>query len=221
LKEIHEKGYVHKDLHPGNILIYSRWECRITDLGLCQPVSNQSDKQNVYGVIPYVAPEVLKGKDYTPESDIYSFGIIAHEMLNELPTYHDLPHDVFLVMKICKGLRPKFKRKVPRLLEQLIDQCLDANPSARPTANELCQKLQKLINYILNDHDAEFTKQYNEAIEFNKKSLSMELNTNPNPQAVYTSRLLDFNNLPEPQNSNELYLVSGSLGELYLIYEQV
>ncbi|CAG8623538.1 3413_t:CDS:1, partial [Funneliformis mosseae] len=129
-----------------------------------------------------------------------------------MPTYHDLPHDEFLVIKICKGLRPKFKRKVPQLLKQMINRCLDANPLARPTAGELCIIFQNWINEVLSKRDAEFAMQYNEVVELNE---NIEPNTISSPQAVYISRLLDFDNLPEPQNSklinNEFHLVSETL----------
>ena len=89
------------------------WDC-ISDLGLCKPADEKSEKsnKNVYGVLPYVAPEVLRGKEYTRASDIYGFGIIIYEVINGLPPYHDIVHDEFLAVKICQGLRPKFSIKV-------------------------------------------------------------------------------------------------------------
>ena len=55
--------------------------------------------------MPYVAPEVLRGKEYTQASDIYELGIIIYEVFNGLPPYHDMAHDEFLAIKICQGLR--------------------------------------------------------------------------------------------------------------------
>src|SRR5688572_26848091 len=131
LKEIHNNGFVHKDLHPGNILNYNNFLCCITDLGLCKPVDEQDEKK-IHGVLPYVAPEVLRSKTYTQSADVYSFGILACEILSGLPPYHNLPHDELLAIKICQGLRPKFNNvKVPLLLENLIYQCLDADPLNR------------------------------------------------------------------------------------------
>ena len=63
LSNIHNKGFIHKDLHSGNILKYGS-DCYITDLGLCKPADGQDEKK-IHGVLPYVAPEVLKGKTYT------------------------------------------------------------------------------------------------------------------------------------------------------------
>ena len=170
LKEIHNKGFVHKDFHSGNILNYGEYTCLITDLGLCKPVDDQDEKK-IHGVLPYVAPEVLRGKTYTKSADIYSFGILACEILSGLPPYHNLPHDEFLALKICQGLRPKFNNvKVPLLLENLIDQCLDANPLNRPSAGELYNIIKEFdINLF---KDTEFYKQFKEAEKFNKSITS-------------------------------------------------
>jgi serine/threonine protein kinase len=128
LKTIHNRGLIHKDLHSGNILCYNKRLWLITDLGLCKPVNEQNETK-IHGVLPYVAPEVLRGKKYTQAADIYSFGILAYEILSGLPPYHNLPHDDIFALHICQGLRPKFnKLKVPPLLESLINQCLDADP---------------------------------------------------------------------------------------------
>src|ERR1043166_7412443 len=162
LKSIHNNGFIHKDLHSGNILSNDENKISyITDLGLCKPVDEQGEEK-IHGVLPYVAPEVLRGKKYTPSADIYSFGIIACEILSGLPPYHNLPHDEFLALKICQGLRPKVNNvKVPPLLENLIDQCLDADPLKRPTADELCNAI-----YNWYEGDEEFNKQYKEAEKF-------------------------------------------------------
>ena len=108
LKTIHNKGLIHKDFHSGNILNYSEFVCYITDLGLCKPVDEQN-KTKIHGVLPYVAPEVLRGKTYTQAADIYSFDVVACEILSGLHSYHNLHHDEFLALKICQGLRTKLK----------------------------------------------------------------------------------------------------------------
>src|SRR5688572_18032127 len=212
LKDIHNKGFVHKDLHSGNILSYSEATCYITDLGLCKPVDDQDEKK-IHGVLPYVAPEVLRGKTYTKSADIYSFGILACEILSGLPPYHNLPHEEFLALKICQGLRPKFSNvKIPLLLQNLIDQCLDADPLKRPTVDELFDILDSWLDDTIYSNDTEFGKQYKEAEEFNdsvtsKSNIQLNISSpsyTTHPQAIYTSRLLDYKNLPEPQNSKEI-----------------
>src|ERR1051325_539003 len=75
LLDIHNAGKVHKDLHSGNVLFSLLGDTigtLISDLGMCQPADNKEKKEGVYGALPYVAPEVLRGFQYTKEADIYS-----------------------------------------------------------------------------------------------------------------------------------------------------
>ncbi|GES97203.1 kinase-like domain-containing protein [Rhizophagus clarus] len=139
LKYIHEEELIHQDLHIGNILKL-KYSTAITDMGLCKPVNynaTENTKNKVYGVLPYMAPEILRGQNYTKAADIYSFGIIIYEVISGLPPYHDISHDNSLAVKICQGLRPRFNIKVPQLIVHLIKRCLDSNPINRPKAEEI------------------------------------------------------------------------------------
>ncbi|RIA78880.1 kinase-like domain-containing protein, partial [Glomus cerebriforme] len=81
---IHDKELIHRDLHIGNIL-YSHYIVYITDMGLCKPADYntiENTTKRVYGVLPYIAPEILRGQNYTKASDIYSFGIIMYEVIS-------------------------------------------------------------------------------------------------------------------------------------------
>ncbi|RIA94784.1 kinase-like domain-containing protein, partial [Glomus cerebriforme] len=136
LNDIHANDLIHRDLHIGNIL-YTNLTC-ITDMGLCKPADYntlENTKKSVYGVLPYIAPEILQGQNYTKAADIYSFGIIMYEIISGLPPYHNVSHDINLAIKICQGLRPRFNIKVPQLIVHLIKRCLDANPLNRPTTD--------------------------------------------------------------------------------------
>ena len=82
LNQIHENGLIHRDFHVGNILKFKfQTDTVIADMGLCKPAdcnTLKNTKNNVYGVLPYVAPEILRGQSYTKAADIYSFGIIMY-----------------------------------------------------------------------------------------------------------------------------------------------
>src|SRR3954452_8302198 len=77
LRKIHETKMVHRDFHIGNILLDSNIGSYISDMGLCGEVCNV-DTTKIYGVMPYVAPEVLRGIPYTQAADTYSFGMIMY-----------------------------------------------------------------------------------------------------------------------------------------------
>src|SRR5206468_2478588 len=130
--------------------IYSQ----ITDLGLCKLVNatSQSKDKQIFGVLPYVAPEVLRGKEYTQASDIYGFGIIAHELCTGLSPYHDIPHDEFLAIKICQGLRPTSNYKIPQIILDIIQKCWDADPLKRPIADKLRELFDELDSKTKKSH---------------------------------------------------------------------
>ncbi|GBB94639.1 hypothetical protein RclHR1_23950004, partial [Rhizophagus clarus] len=217
LKRIHVKGLVHRDLHIGNIVCFKSAIC-ITDMGLCKPVNYkelENTENNVYGALPYIAPEILRGQDYTQASDIYSFGIIMYEVISESPPYYGIDQDEFLALSICEGLRPKFNIKVPQLILDLIKKCLDANPSDRPNAIDLSRtfyewikELGAYLNSIENRTESiktEIVKQIKETEKMNNKLSSankLPLNKNIGPTI---SKLLNFNNLPRPKNSDDYY----------------
>jgi serine/threonine protein kinase len=82
---IHDMDLIHKDLHPGNILIDG--VILISDFGFCIPASKTlpDSAKKIYGVMPYVAPEILHGEQHTLASDIYSLGIIMNEIITVTP----------------------------------------------------------------------------------------------------------------------------------------
>ncbi|POG82984.1 kinase-like domain-containing protein [Rhizophagus irregularis DAOM 181602=DAOM 197198] len=170
---------------------------------MCQPANSekQSAKQEgIYGVLPYMAPEVLRGCQYTKASDIYSFGIMMNEYISEEIPYNNIPHNHALSIKICKGLRPNIFKYTPKLLADLITKCWDAKAENRPTAKELYQKLNKLL--IIDSDTKSQVDEYNDKIKLNRTSEKRSINFQTHPQAIYTSRLLNFKNLPEPVNSD-------------------
>ncbi|GES73366.1 kinase-like domain-containing protein [Rhizophagus clarus] len=221
LGRIHDKELIHRDLHSGNI-VCNKDLSRITDMGLCRPANHEeleNMENSVYGVLPYLAPEILRGQDYTKATDTYSFGIIMYEVISELPPYYDIDHDEYLVLKICDGLRPRFNFKVPQLILHLVKRCLDANPSNRPSANDLtrmfCEWKEDLNKYVKNRNydetellDLELVKQIKEISISNSllDTNNLPLTNKTHPGAIYTSRLFNCNNnLPEPKNSGDYY----------------
>ncbi len=83
----HETGVIHRDLKPANIFLESHFtgvRAVVTDFGLARNLRNESwlqDTGRLVGTPAYISPEVLSGEAASPASDVYSFGIILHEML--------------------------------------------------------------------------------------------------------------------------------------------
>ncbi|KLL05309.1 MAG: hypothetical protein MRERV_2c031 [Mycoplasmataceae bacterium RV_VA103A] len=170
LKDIHRKNLVHRDFHSGNIIV-DDYNCRITDLGLSKPVDEAKTDHNIYGLMPYVAPEVLQGQLYTPKADIYSLGMIMYEIITGIPPYAEQAHDTDLALQICQGIRSQFPPQVkyPQLLIDLITKCWDNEPNNRPTAREVSNIMGEWFNeYSSLKIDTQLYHQLEEAEKHNQ-----------------------------------------------------
>src|ERR1043166_9839426 len=103
LEKIHYEGAIHRDLHSGNIL-YSQLDqgWGISDFGICGP-ADKSPK-SIYGNLPYIAPEVITGKEYTFASDVYSVAMLMWEISSGRPPFSDHNYDILsLVTHVVNG----------------------------------------------------------------------------------------------------------------------
>ena len=196
LNNLHESNIIHQDFHPGNLLFNNEKALLNTDFGLCNPANQGLQSNDIYGVMPYVAPEILKGKPYTQVADIYSFGMIMYFVATGRQPFANCAHDKQLAIGICSGNRPEInKQEVPECYIDLMKKCWDSDSNNRPSAFEIEVLIREFYNcynwYV--DNDDEINKQFKEAEEYRKANpLSIENNQqNTHPQAIYTSRLLN------------------------------
>uniref|UniRef100_U9USB2 Protein kinase domain-containing protein n=1 Tax=Rhizophagus irregularis (strain DAOM 181602 / DAOM 197198 / MUCL 43194) TaxID=747089 RepID=U9USB2_RHIID len=199
LYNIHFYGAVHRDLHSGNIL-YSQYNDSwyISDLGFCGPADKPL--KSIYGNLPYIAPEVIIGKEYTFASDIYSIAILMWEISSGQTPFNNYEHDYDLAMNIVNGMRPKIRTEIPSKYKELMKQCWDADPLKRPDANTLNEEIQKMMKDIYNNDNAnEFnTLEYNNSSQISSSSSNLSSSS-----SLSTSKLHQFENLPEPRNATE------------------
>src|SRR3954469_22636555 len=139
---IHYENAIHRDLHSGNLL-YSQFNdsWRISDLGFCGPADKSS--KSVYGNLPYIAPEVIAGKETTFASDIYSIAMLMWEISSGQPPFINYDHDYDLAMNIINGIRPKVVSGTHIEYKHLMEQCWDADPLKRPDIKTFQQKIRK------------------------------------------------------------------------------
>ncbi|POG60527.1 kinase-like domain-containing protein [Rhizophagus irregularis DAOM 181602=DAOM 197198] len=183
LRELHRKQIVHQDFHTGNILfgnLSSKQNSRIyiSDMGLCRKVDD-INQNNIYGVMPYVASEVLRGKPYTKAADIYSFGMIMYFVAAERQPFGNRAHDHHLALDICNGISPEMNElEMPITYIKLMNKCWDLNPENRPNINELDHSLSLIANNKLEIEKAE------EYRKLHLSSLKGDRQITTHPQAI-------------------------------------
>ncbi|RGB24788.1 kinase-like domain-containing protein [Rhizophagus diaphanus] len=217
---VHKSKYYHKDLHSGNILnkIYYmnyRIDSVISDFGLCRPMNQSSTDKTPYGVLPFVAPEVLLGKEFTEAADIYGFGMIMLELISGEPPFVDREYDENLALAICYGQRPQIPEYTPEPYAELMKRCWDPIPTNRPTPLELCcefTNLSKVLNNkksieLSEDRRLEIKETFGQEREDKWRARLAELATNPIPlkksQNLLTSKRLDYSQSLSQQLSVE------------------
>ncbi|RIB19469.1 kinase-like domain-containing protein [Gigaspora rosea] len=123
LKIIHKEGLIHRDLHHGNILI-NNGISYISDFGLTHP-DNREDStiHKLFGVVPFIAPEILSKRQYTPKSDVYSFGIIMWMFTSGHLPFSDHRYNTDLALKIYNGARPQIINGTPSCFTNLMQRC--------------------------------------------------------------------------------------------------
>ncbi len=165
LNHIHNQKIIHRDFHSGNILCDNETGPVISDLGISKSsIKSTNDDDEIYGIISYMAPEILRGKEYTTASDIYSFGMIMWELMTGRMPFWDQKNDVEFTIKICKGFRPPIVTNAPKGYIELMQECWNSDPNKRPTAN-----------YISDIFDEKIIPNYNNEIEISEISKSSDI----------------------------------------------
>ena len=152
--------------------------CYITDLGLCGPVDEESSNK-IYGIVSYIAPEVLQGKKKTKESDVYSVGMLMWEIFAGYPPFDDRAHNYHLILQICEGLRPPISPEIPEDYAQMMQKCWDADPSKRPNIDDLWRFAHNKLEEI-----------YKGKIDFN--NVSNDGSSSDSPQQAYEKHPLGY-----------------------------
>ena len=189
LCHIHEKDFIHCDLHSGNMLIQGG-ACFITDLGLCGPVDEESSGK-IYGIIPYIAPEILQGGKNTKQSDIYSVGMLMWEIFAGHPPFDDKAHDADLIFKILEGLRPQILPSMPDDYAQMMQKCWDTDPSKRPTILEILIFADNKLKEIYEGKIDSNNNNSNVSNDDSSSSNSLPQAHEKHPSAYHTSRILN------------------------------
>src|SRR5438876_332427 len=147
LAHAHERGIVHRDVKPSNVLLAADHDVsvRLLDFGLAQmqEAETLTAQGDVPGTLAYIAPERLGGMQATEASDVWAVGVMLWEALaGQHPFWNGSMLET--ARAIQEGARPlvELRPDLPKALLALVDRALDLDPRRRPTALQVAHALR-------------------------------------------------------------------------------
>src|SRR5580698_8462634 len=136
LAAAHEKGVLHRDLKPGNIMLDSHGQVLITDFGLAALAGQVEGAEVRNGTPAYMAPEQLDGKEVTVRSEIYSLGLVLYEIFTgKRPFESATLADLIRTRNESSPASPStLVHDLDAAVERVILRCLERDPAARPSS---------------------------------------------------------------------------------------
>ena len=130
LHAAHQKGLVHRDIKPGNIMITPDGKVKVTDFGIVSLQNEESDitkTGSILGTASYISPEQAQGKPVSIESDLYSLGTVLYELIaGKAPFSGDSPISTATKHLTEKPEKPSvFRRDLPKGVESAILKLLE------------------------------------------------------------------------------------------------
>ena len=86
IQAAHEKGIIHRDIKPQNVIISKEGKVKVTDFGIAKAVSSNTINAEVMGSVHYTSPEQARNGMVNCQTDIYSLGIVMYEMITGIPS---------------------------------------------------------------------------------------------------------------------------------------
>ncbi len=160
LEEAHERGVVHRDLKPGNIVVTPKGQAKVLDFGLARllrpptdvnpsrsPANRSNPEAEVAGTLCYMAPEQLGGEPGNAPTDLYALGAVLYEMATGHRVFQEElePQLIEAILHTSPTPPRSLNARISFDLDRIILKCLDKKPENRyQSAKELSLDLRRL-----------------------------------------------------------------------------
>lgn len=148
----HSKGIVHRDIKPSNIIIQDDGHIKIMDFGIAQIVSEASatDSRYIMGTPTYMSPEQIYGRDVDARSDIYSIGVLIHNMLTGRAPYDSTMLTAQEIKRrVVRDNMPRMAEYYPYIsnaIQAVVDRATQKVPEAR---YQSCEEMKQAVKKAL------------------------------------------------------------------------
>lgn len=155
----HQRGVIHRDVKPSNILIDEQGEALLTDFGIAKIAKGANATRLtktglVLGTPEYIAPEQAENEEIDGRSDIYSLGVVMYELLTGRPPYQAHTPLAIVMMHVNDTLPPaprSINPDIPEALESIAMKAMAKDPKKRfQTGKKMADALKKALRQIEN-----------------------------------------------------------------------
>lgn len=164
LQHAHEKGIIHRDIKPQNIMLLEDGTIKVTDFGIARfsQAETQTMTDKAIGSVHYIAPEQARGGYINDKADIYSVGVMLYEMLTgQLPFVADNAVSVAIMQMQAEPTPPsRINPSIPKGLEEITMHAMEKNPAQRfPSAADMLEDVERFRR------DPEIVFRYGEQVD--------------------------------------------------------
>lgn len=153
----HKAGIIHRDIKPANVLVVEG-HAQLMDFGIARSIDADSRTLTgmVLGTAHYLSPEQALGQSVGPATDVYSLGVLAHEMLTASKPF-DRGTPIATALAHVQDAPPPLPSGTPADLDAVITACLAKDPDQRPSATLIARILDDWPNDADDPSDPEDT----------------------------------------------------------------
>ena len=141
LEAAHAAGIIHRDIKPANVILAPDGTVKLSDFGIAVPVGSDLRAQvgEILGTTRYLSPEQALGDAVTVRSDLYSLGVLAHELLCGRTPF-DKGSAIATALAHVTEVPPGLPEGTPADLATIIASCLAKDPGARPASADAIRR---------------------------------------------------------------------------------